>query len=258
MAADELSLLREAIARNRGAVLSLPTAGAVRHCKSRFLVDAGDTFWIESVPRETALIEQLIGESRPAGVAFKSGPVKIVFATLIERRESEYRVNENTSVDALLLRIPESLLTIQRRASYRVAVPQGWDITLRLWRIAEKAQLKDRPLSTHELSCELRDLSLGGMGVTLLGNKGQPPKVSVDDRLRVQLTMGKHSLLLEGRLRHPIGIAGQPRVRAGIQFKTVETDMESRQSMAKLTRIVGELQREEIRRQRLGLASAGA
>ena len=38
MAADNYDMLLDAIARNSGIVLSLPSAGMLRHHKSRFLV----------------------------------------------------------------------------------------------------------------------------------------------------------------------------------------------------------------------------
>jgi hypothetical protein len=42
-----------------------------------------------------------------------------------------------------------------------------------------------------------------------------------------------------------------------VQFKTLENNLDGRQILAQLTRIVGELQREEVRRLRLGLCKAG-
>jgi len=46
MADNNEEILRQAIARNLGAVLSLPSAGMLRHCKSRFLseLDGGILF----------------------------------------------------------------------------------------------------------------------------------------------------------------------------------------------------------------------
>ena len=44
--------------------------------------------------------------------------------------------------------------------------------------------------------------------------------------------------------------------RAGIKFKPLDKDMEGRQALATLTRIIGELQRAELRQHRMGIAAA--
>ena len=41
-----------AIVRNAAVVLSLPSAGLLRHHKSRFLAETDEGFWVESVPAE--------------------------------------------------------------------------------------------------------------------------------------------------------------------------------------------------------------
>lgn len=247
--------LREAIARNSAAVLSLPSAGMVRHHKSRFLAETGegDGFFVESVPAERPLIDELIATARPAGVAFKGGANKVVFAATIRRRESEYRVSPEVTVEALLLDFPAEVKWTQRRAAYRVAVPAGSDLTARVWRISPDVSLKERPMPAQELTCELRDLSVGGLGLMLLPKDGAPPNVSPDDRLRVELTFRDTSLLLDARLRYPTSFPEPKPVRAGIQFKTLEDDLEGRQAADKLAKIVGHLQRDEVRRHRLGL-----
>ena len=115
----------------------------------------------------------------------------------------------------------------------------------------------DRPLAAQEVECELRDLSTGGMGLTFRGKDSEPPKVSTEDRLRIELTHSGDKILLEGRMRHPTAPKKETQFRAGIQFKALENNLDGRQILAQLTRIVGELQREEVRRLRLGLCKAG-
>jgi hypothetical protein len=56
-------------------------------------------------------------------------------------------------------------------------------------------------------------------------------------------------------MKHPADAGNQPSIRAGIQFSELQGDIQGRQMLAQLTKIVGELQREEIRRFRMGLSS---
>jgi hypothetical protein len=79
--------------------------------------------------------------------------------------------------------------------------------------------------------------------------------VTEADRLRIQLNYQDHDLLMEGRLREPQSTPQQDAIRSGIRFKLMQDDLEGRQTMATLTRIIGELQREELRRLRIGLAA---
>jgi hypothetical protein len=64
-------------------------------------------------------------------------------------------------------------------------------------------------------------------------------------------------LILEGRLRYPQAPTGN-QVRAGIQFKSLDKDIDGRQVLTLLTRIVGELTRAELRRMRRGPATPAA
>jgi hypothetical protein len=254
-------LLREAIERNAGIVLSLPSAGLLRHHKSRFLADAGDNggdglagfhgFWVESVPAERPLVDELITGGRPIGISFRSGHNKVVLASPIRRWSPAYRINADTTVEALLLPYPDQVrATQQRRNDYRVRLPAGCALSARVWRIAKQARLADVPMDA-QVAADLLDISLGGIGVTFGGEAGNPPKVSPEDRLRIELTYKETVLLLEARMRHP-DVPTDSACRAGLEFKVLAADLDGRHLLAQLTRIVGELQREEIRRARRG------
>jgi c-di-GMP-binding flagellar brake protein YcgR len=248
-------LLHDAIARNAAAVLSLPSAGMLRHHKSRFLAEADEGFWIESAPQEKSLVEELIASQQSCGIAFKHGVNKVVFASPITARQSDYRINADTTVEAVLMRFPQQIKAVQRRNNYRAPIPAGSDITLKIWRMGPGVHLRDRPLAAQAIAVQLRDLSIGGMGVIFTGQDNQPPKVTNDDRLRIELTLNGEPLLLEGFMKHPQGKLTTPTVRAGLQFKDLGNDIEGRRILAALTRLVGELQRAEVRRYRLGVTS---
>ncbi len=254
---DNVQLLRDAIGRNCGCVVSLPTTmGLLRHHKSRFLAEDAGGFWIESVPAERELVEELIGSARHAGVSFKSGNTKIVFAAPILRLDRNYAVNADVSVEAVLVQQPGNIQAIQRRANYRAAVVADSELSVRVWRIGRTAYLKDRAAGTQEIPTKLRDISTGGIGVTFVAKDSDTPRVTPDDRLRVQLTLPDGGeLLLEGRLRYPVKFAKDAtQVRAGIQFKHPSDALAERQVLATLTKLVGEMQRAEARRFRLGIA----
>ena len=275
---NNLGLLREAIARHAGVVLSLPSpqglqaadaadadgehdrAGVpLRHYKSRFLADAGDGLWVASVPAEPALVRELVDRRYPLGVSFRSGQLKVMFAAPLLHVQDDYgRAADGSATGAMLLRFPPpaDVRAVQRRRSFRVPVLPSSDLQARLWLMPEDAHLRDRPSSKAELFCELRDISVGGLGVTILVPEGRPVAVSPGERVRVQLTLRETSVLLEGRLRHPPKPVrlGDGSVRAGVQFRTLGEGRDDRLAMTNLNKIVAELQREAIRRRALGAA----
>jgi c-di-GMP-binding flagellar brake protein YcgR len=246
--------LDDAIARNTAAVLSLPSAGMLRHQKSRFLSVAEDSFWMECEPSQAPLVDELISTGKPVGISYKSGQLKTVFAAVALERQAEYRINQDTTVFGVRLKLPTEIKQMQRRQNYRVHVPADYELRVEIWRIAARAPLRDKPSGTQRLQTELIDLSTGGIGVLFIGENGEKPKVCEEDRLRIQLTGPDTEVLVEGMMRFPLPGKDPSRVRCGIQFKALENDMEGRQMLAKLTRIVGELQRHEARRARLGVA----
>jgi hypothetical protein len=252
MAEEATDLLADAVARNCAAVLSLPSAGMLRHHKSRFLAQTPEGIWVESAPSEGALIDDLMRQKMAVGVSFKAPPNKANFAARILRREPSYALNAQSMVEALLIESPAQVKSVQRRNSYRVTVPEGAGLGVRVWRIADHVPYRDRPLASQLIEVAIRDLSVGGMGVRIDADKEKKPLLS-GQRLRVELKWQDEELILEGSLRFFANDAGTGPRRAGVQFKKLENDLAGRQAMAALTRIVGEFQREEVRRSRLGL-----
>ena len=257
MSADNSQQLRDAIGRSGGCVVSLASSiGLLSHSKSRFLAEDRSGFWVESGRADRELIDEMVRVGRDAGFSFKTGNTKLVFASPILQREPQYVVNPGLTVEAMCVRWPAEVKAIQRRANYRAVVVADSDLSVRIWRIGRSAYLKDRPAAALELQATLRDISTGGIGVTFLPKDQNPPLVSPEDRLRIRLTLpGCEELLLEGRLRYPMKRAKDAtQVRAGIQFRQLNDDLEERQALATLTKMVGEMQRAEARRFRMGIA----
>jgi c-di-GMP-binding flagellar brake protein YcgR len=237
-----LDLLREAISKRAGAVLSLPKNGTLCHFKTRFLAEEHDAFLIESVPTEPTLIDQVIADSANIGIAFRIGPNKVIFTS------SLCRPSDGSPTSGLLVRFPTQVHLVQRRSSYRVSVGENSDVEVRVWRIADHAILRDRPSAVLEVGAALVDLSVGGLGLNLQ-TTGEPP-LTVDQRLRVLLHFGDDEALLDARARHVHDLPDKTQ-RVGAQFKKLENDLEGRQTLSKLSAIVAHLQRQEILRARM-------
>lgn len=251
---NDRAVLHDAIARNGGVVLSLPTSTVVRHYKSRLLTETPDSFWSECAPGEEGLIGELIESGKPAGISFRSGEHKIMFTAPIIGYDPAHAVNTSLQVSAVCLRLPEKIVRVQRRAEYRVRVCDEEEVRIRLWRMSQQAQLHDRPATGSEITGKLINLSPGGAGVLLTGRAGKPPMITLQDRLRLELHIGEHAMLVEGIMRHPQPPPREESYRSGIQFVGLDDNLKARQTRVQLTRLIGELQRRELRLMRMGLS----
>jgi len=247
MTNDDLDMLHNAVARNLAGVLSLPSAGMLRHYKSRLLAETDEGILVEAPNGDNALLNELIASREPIGVSFRQGPRKVTFAVPVLGLHGAWHINAETCVDAVLLQHPAQIKSMQRRANYRVEIRKRSGVTLRVWRIGQQARLQDQPMDAQEVKAEIHDLSVGGIGVKFIGNEDRPPCINIEDRLRIRIIFRNQSLLLEGNMRPPTGPQSGNSIITGIQFKNLESDLEGRRTMTLLTRVVGELQREEAR-----------
>jgi c-di-GMP-binding flagellar brake protein YcgR len=241
MPETSLELLREAISQRAGAVISLPANGAIQHFKTRFIGPRDDSFSVEPVPADPTVVETLIAQNSNIGLAFRSGPAKVIFTSQLRPIPAEM------AASVLLVRYPSEVHMVQRRSSYRVAVGDDGEVEVRVWRIADHAILRDRPSAALEMGAKLVDLSVGGLGLHLEVS-GDP--LAVEQRLRILLHFGEIEALLDGRARH-VRPSADGSQRVGVQFKKLENDLEGRQTQTRLATIVAHLQRQEILRNRL-------
>lgn len=246
--------LSDAIERNTSTVLSIPSAGLVRHFKSRFVGADADGVWIELPADARQLVEEQMQRRMPLAVSFIPRNRRLTFVTDILRIDDHHKINAETSLPAVRLAHPKELRGVQRRSNYRVAVTPQSDLKVRVWIIGEQDEIEIAPIPVRELKVEVSDLSVGGVGVRLLPLPTVDRRIVIDQRLRIELTPGTgESLLLEGRVRALR--KGEDPSCMGIAFKKMDDTMDCRRALATLTRIVGELQRDEVRRVRRNCAA---
>src|SRR5579884_4103105 len=105
--------LHDAIARNAGIVLSLPSAAGLRHLKSRFLEEAEGGFWADATPADAGLVNGAISSGQPCGVSFKSSQIKVIFVSQALTYNPRFSFNSRLTLPAVLLRMPEELKAVQ-------------------------------------------------------------------------------------------------------------------------------------------------
>lgn len=251
---DNLKALDDAVGRNAASVISLPVDGLIRHFKSRIVGECGEGLWLQLSPPAIPVIDELMAEQRPLAISFKNRQIKMSFVSAAIRIEDEFRVNDLVSVRAVLVAWPTEVRGIQRRASYRVMVPGDSPLAIRLWAIADHAVLNDRPLASQEVRAQLRDISLGGVGVFIDPPKKSSQPLMPGQRLRVELTFDDIGILLDGRLRLGPALESAELIPSAVKFQKLDDGVDGRRKAAALTRILGQLHRAEVRRAHLGVA----
>lgn len=248
MGSNPTDILTRAIERNSAAVLSLPAADSVLYCKSRFLGCVDEHAWLESVPGKRALLESLIQTGAQVEISFKAGARQASFTSQICRLDSHYRsFNSAAPLQAIQIIRPASVIPPQRRSHYRVSVRSSDQLIIRLWPIAEEADLNDQPPEAGYLPTTVHNLSVGGVGLIF---HSRPPLLT-NQRMRILLQQGDSPpMLLEGRPSRVRTIGDGNTLDVGIHFENLHTSLRGRQTLADLTRIVAALQLQEVKRAR--------
>jgi c-di-GMP-binding flagellar brake protein YcgR len=256
MSADYQEQLADAIARGMPVTVGFFRDGMLITHRSRFLKEAPDGVWVEDVPSERELIAATMASGQPAAVCFRMETVELRFTAAILRIDPALGLNDGNTISAFMLACPTEIKALQRRGSYRVRILEEDAVSIKLWRIGDRAVLRDKPSASTQVKATLRDLSVGGAGIMLAPLPTNAVKLITGQRLRIVLTFQEEELLLEGRLRSETagGNGSSIPTPAGIQFSKLDQDLASRQTAQTLTRLVSELQRKELRRLRISAA----
>jgi hypothetical protein len=146
---------------------------------------------------------------------------------------------------------PATPTGIERRRHFRVTVPDGSQLRVRVWRLAPGVPLAQRPMPSQLVPIDVRQVSAEGMTIALRGKDGHPAPVTATDRLRVEVQYADRTALVEARLRTPADRpADDTPFPAGLCLHGRPTDHAHREALADITAIVGHLQREALRARR--------
>lgn len=247
---DNFGLVQDAIERNTPIMLALPSAMVVKPYRSRLLQVTNEGIYLESITGQGDAIDALIASKQPVLVAFRADVRRVEFSGPIIKRLRGYRLNATTLIEALVIQRPDAVKAVQRRADYRVGVPADSEISFQFHRITEQADVAETPMATAAMCVDVRDFSAGGCGGTWK-RKRDEPKAVPDQRLRVEINSVVGKIILDGRMRFAQPLHEPELVRVGIQFTLNTNSIPDRQKMLQINKLMGELQRMELRRKRL-------
>jgi hypothetical protein len=150
----------------------------------------------------------------------------------------------------------EEATVVDRRCYYRARLGNSL-LRVRAWRIAPGTPLGHVPMPSQEIRFTVHNVCVGGLGILLANGTSQPP-LSMTDRLRIEVIYDQDTILIEGRLRtHDVG-QPEPYPRTGIRFDGNSSNLGYQRARYWMSKIMGRVQREEIRALRSAAEQAKA
>ncbi len=245
------SLLKDAIVRNTSIAISLPDGGLQHSCRSRFLSLTAEGIVIESLYGHDAVVDVLIQSGQAVKVSFRTDVRNVEFATPVLKRLKAHPLNDTTVVEAILIPFPEVIKAVQRRSDYRVSVPKEDTLKFSFWRVNEQDDFSKLPPESVRIVVDVRDCSSGGIGGIWNRQPNDPATLAGDQRFRVDIESPVGKQTFDARLRFLEDLADPLFKRVGLQFALQSTNLADRQKTMFLNKLMGELQRMELRRKKI-------
>lgn len=223
-ATDTEAVLREALKRKTPLTLSYRNAAGWNSLKSRILeVDAAnERFILEPPVDHNGRHNQQFTQDQYLGVAFRRGHKKCLCACVVT----------STTDDAITLNWPDSIQTLQRRAYFRIPVPESMPTKVLIWpgMVADKPDNPGQDRSTTYAN--ILDISLGGMAVSLPQHDDCPFKPGQTIGCEFH-TPTNTTIAMEAHFKHAEQKPGGHMV-LGFQFVGLEHGQEGRDRVRRL------------------------
>lgn len=231
-------LLCEAVHRRTPATVTCRAEDGWVSLKSRILDANPDTHhlvieypWSPEPP----VVEIAPGQS--LGISFRHGHKKCVFNSAVLTRCGHALGGE--TVPAVTLAWPDEMCELQRRVYFRSPVPQGMTIPVELWR----GQV-DETASPGMPTCRGRmlDLSAGGVSVVVARRLETPWQDDEPVRCAFPVDSDNTLVSVSARLRH-FEETPNDQMRIGLHFVGLDASPDDRQTLQRVIRLCGRLQR---------------
>lgn len=229
----------EAVQKQSPAVITVPMINRWVTLKSAFVAADPDQELL-SLARpspDDGQPEPNLNPGQSVSVSFRRGHRKCICVTaVVTLSESHHR-------PLLLVRWPDEVLAVQRRAYFRAPVPEGMEVPVRLWRGGRAKRRLVALGKWPSVLGRLTDISAGGMRLDVLAS--EDPQLQVGEPVAVEFAplpqVGQ--LCLDANFRHclpqPTGWVG-----LGLQFVGLEGSPAGRQMLL----VLGQVSAEYLRR----------
>ncbi|MFQ5500955.1 MAG: PilZ domain-containing protein [Phycisphaerae bacterium] len=234
------SLLEWAAEKRADLVVSHAVDGGWVNLRSRFIRFDQDQNVIEitypQAGEHQAPPEIVVGQN--LGISFRRGHKKCLFVSGVAMRREEVD-SSGLRFHTLVLRVPEEIRSLQRRAFQRVMIPPNDFIAVKLW---EGGVPEQDSVAWPLCSGRVANISVGGVLVDI--RTDQNPRLRVSDIVGVEITArpGAQPISIDGQYRHCVQ-EGEGRLGLGFQFLALEHSIPGRSTIMEVAEFVRSLRR---------------
>ena len=245
------SILREALQRRTPLVISFRNASGWRSLKSRIVeVDSANScMHVEPPVDHNGKTDPNIATDLYLGVAFRRGHKKCLCTCVVLGPQESASNGSNGAL--LTLNWPDSIQTLQRRAYFRVPVPESMPTKVLIWPGLLSSKPDNPGQDRNTMYANMLDVSLGGMAVSVPSHDDCPfePGQTVGCEFR---TRDDLCVAVEAHFKHaeqkPNG-----ETLLGFQFVGLEHGRDGRERVKALMRFTHTLTQRSRPRARRGL-----
>lgn len=229
--------LREAAGSHRVAIMTYLSRGKWQITRVGF-VDVSDHAVIMEVLSKDKAGHESIQVNQPVGMSFQVEFTKFIFESTVIGAESAVNLGKPGKI---ILRLPEKMDKLHRRAYQRQEVPENMAVKVLFWHRGYLDQVKAAPLE-HYWQGRVMDLSAGGM--RLIMTLEMKDCFSIGQLVGLQFTPMSYQrpILLEGHIRYMRENPDENYLYIGVEFLGLEASPEGRDILQRLLDVVSEYQ----------------
>jgi c-di-GMP-binding flagellar brake protein YcgR len=242
---EATAILSNACERNLPLSLRVIGDGAGEEHRSRFLVleeaKGGGILIIEAPTSKGSVV--LMRPGQEVRVSFSHNRQKRIFSSQLLGR-GKVKLNSGTAVPSLELLAPTHIPSSERRGFYRVFVNHGSPIPVTLGVLADRNSPASRVRSREKAL--LTDVGGGGLGFRLSEGKSLLLSVGVHVLISFKLPEKGEQVNLMGRVCFSLRRPDLREVFFGVQFVSVDSEVEYKRGVDSILRFAATRQRESL------------
>ena len=232
-----MDCLDEAVTGHRVGIMTYLARGKWQITRVGFVSVSDHAVILEVLAKDKSDFER-IQVNQPIGMSFQHDFTKYIFESSVLGIESLVNIGKQGK---LLLKIPEQISKVHRRAYQRQSVPDNLTVKVLFWHRGYLDQVKTAPLE-HYWQGRVMDVSAGGM--RLIMSLDMQDCFSIGQLVGLQFTPMSYQkpILLEGHIRYMRDEPDRKQLYIGVEFLGLEASPEGRDILQRLLGVVNEYQ----------------
>jgi c-di-GMP-binding flagellar brake protein YcgR len=229
-----------AVERHVPMTVTLPSGPSWTTVSGRALAIRDGRLWLELLPADAAMILPTLNPADKVGVSFKLKHHKHIFTATATGKEL-FRLEDAREVPVLSLCRPREMRRLQRRAYFRVGVPDNRIVRSSFWLGGKSLEPMGGSPTTPVWSGRVANFSAGGCQVQ--ADRGAAEALEEGDVVGIRLIfgLGEETVYADGEVRHTDVVSDKAFI--GFKFLGLEQTQEGAATLQFLAHKITEFQK---------------